>query len=64
MTDLDWENLRKQLRVLVDIYCEMNNDVIKIKSSLKSIVKHLRGLDNERRKRNRKDAHPSEPPEL
>lgn len=41
MTEEDWQNLRLQLRTLVDVYCELNNDVVKIKDLLKKIVKHL-----------------------
>lgn len=41
MTEEDWQNLRLQLKTLVDIYCEMNDDILKIKTSIKSIVKHL-----------------------
>ena len=47
MTEQDWQNLRLQLRTLVDIYCEMNNDIVKIKTSLKAIVKFLRKQDKE-----------------
>jgi hypothetical protein len=42
MKNEDWQNLRLQLKTLVDIYCELNNDVVQIKTSLKSIVKYLR----------------------
>ncbi len=38
----EWENLRLQLRVMIDIYKDMNNDIVAVKTSLKSIVKHLR----------------------
>lgn len=41
MTEEDWQNLRLQLRTLVDVYCELNNDVVKIKDLLKKIVKVL-----------------------
>lgn len=33
----DWNNLRCQLKVLVDIYCELNDDIFKIKQLLKKI---------------------------
>jgi hypothetical protein len=42
MSETDWQNLRAQLKVLVDVYCEMNNDVMSIKASLRSLVKILR----------------------
>lgn len=41
MTEKDWENLRSQLRVLVDIYCDANEEILKIKMLLKRIVKVL-----------------------
>lgn len=41
MTEESWQNLKAQLRVMIDIYCEMNEEVFKIKSLLKKIVKHL-----------------------
>lgn len=41
LTEKDWQNLRMQLKTLVDIYCDLNDDVYKIKDLLKKIVKHL-----------------------
>lgn len=41
MREEDWQNLRMQLKVLVDIYCELNGDVYKIKELLKKITKVL-----------------------
>lgn len=45
LSEEDWQNLRLQLKTLVDVYCEMNNDIVHIKTSLKAIVKHLRKQD-------------------
>lgn len=42
MNDEDWQNLRLQLKALVDVYCEMNDDIYKIKDLLKKIVKYIK----------------------
>lgn len=43
----DWENLRIQLKVLVDVYCEMNDDIYKIKDLLKKLVKYVKNLEKD-----------------
>lgn len=41
LSESDWQNLRNQLRTLVDIYCDLNEDTRKIKDLLKKIVKTM-----------------------
>lgn len=54
MSAEDWENLRKQLRVLVDIYCEMNDEILRIKTALRSLVKELRKKSKKKSQAKRK----------
>lgn len=42
----DWENLRKQLRVLVDVYCEMNDHYLEIEKNLKYHTALIKELHN------------------
>jgi hypothetical protein len=39
MSEQDWQNLRLQLKTLVDIYCKQNDEMMIIKDSLKKMVK-------------------------
>ncbi len=52
MTEQDWENLRLQLKTLVDVYCDVNNDIFAIKQLMKKLVKYVKeSKDLEGRKR-------------
>jgi hypothetical protein len=42
ISEEDWGNVLKQMRTLVDVYCELNEDTFEIKELLKKIVKVLR----------------------
>jgi hypothetical protein len=44
MTEEDWQNLRLQLRTLVDIYCKMNDEIVAMKMSMKAMIKHLQNV--------------------
>jgi hypothetical protein len=39
ISEQDWQNVIKQLRTLVDIYCDLNEDTYQIKELLKKLVK-------------------------
>lgn len=41
ISEQDWENLRLQLKTLVDIYCDLNEDTYQIKHLMKKVVKAL-----------------------
>lgn len=58
MTQQDWENIRLQLRTLVDIYCEMNNDIVKIKDVLKAMA---RAMSKRKKKKSPKKKLASKP---
>jgi hypothetical protein len=59
MTEESWQNLRLQLKTLVDIYCDMNDDIIRIKTSLKSIIKHLHKTECESGKKKKNEKKPT-----
>ena len=42
MTEQDWQNLRLQLKTLVDVYCDVNNDIFAIKELMKKLVKYVK----------------------